>query len=153
MTRAPQTKGPRRMSDTHESFARDQHVKLSSNRAFGYVLSAAFLIIAVRPLLFGGAPHWWSLIVSAAVLAVALAAPALLTLPNRLWQRFGMLLNRVTSPVVLAILFYLVVTPTGLLMRAFGKDTLRLRHNAFADSYWISRDPPGPEPESMSHQF
>jgi hypothetical protein len=141
------------MPDTHESFARDQHTKVSSNRTFGYVLSAALLLIAIRPLAFGGAPHWRSLIVSAVVLAVTLAVPALLTLPNRLWARIGILLNRVTSPVVLAILFYVVVTPMGLLMRAFGKDPLRLRHNALGDSYWIRRDPPGPKPESMSHQF
>jgi len=141
------------MPDTHENFSRDQHAKVSSNRAFGYVFTVAFLIIAARPLVFGGAPHWWSLIVSAAVLVATVAAPTLLTLPNRLWQRFGILLNRVTSPVVLAILFYAVVTPIGLLMRAFGKDALRRRHNSFADSYWIRRDPPGPKPESMSHQF
>jgi hypothetical protein len=141
------------MPDTHENVSRDQHVKLSSNRAFGYVFSAVFLIIAVRPLVSGGAPRWWSVIVTAAVLVVTVAAPALLTVPNRLWQRCGILLNHVTSPVVLVILFYVVVTPTGLLMRAFGKDPLRLRHNGFGDSYWIRRDPPGPKPESMSHQF
>src|SRR6266542_4853545 len=135
------------MVDTHENFSRDQHVKVSGNRAFGYVFSAVFLIIAMRPLVSGRAPHWWALIVSAAVLMVTVAAPALLTLPNRLWHRFGILLNRVTSPAVLAILFYVVVTPTGLLMRAFGKDTLRLRQNGSADSYWIRRDPPGPKPE------
>ena len=141
------------MPDTHENFSRDQHARTSSNRAFGYVFTVAFLIIAVRPLVFGGTPHWKLLMASAFVLAVTVAAPTLLTLPNRLWQRLGLLLNRVTSPVVLAILFYVVVTPMGLLMRAFGQDSLRRRRSDVADSYWIRREPPGPKPEGMSHQF
>jgi hypothetical protein len=77
----------------------------------------------------------------------------LLTIPNRLWLGFGMLLHRVTSPVALGIIFYVVVMPTGLLMRAFGKDILRLRHDPAAESYWIKREPPGPKPDSMPHQF
>jgi len=97
--------------------------------------------------------RWWSLIVSALVALVTVAAPSLLTVPNRLWLRFGLLLHRIVSPVVLGIMFYLVVMPMGLLMRALGKDFLRLRRNDSAESYWIKRDPPGPEPASMSNQF
>jgi hypothetical protein len=81
------------------------------------------------------------------------AAPQLLTVPNRLWLRFGLLLNRIISPVALAFLFYFVVTPTGVFMRVFGKDNLRLRRNASDKSYWIKREPPGPKPDSLNHQF
>jgi len=138
---------------THEDFSRGQHVKASSNRAFGWVFVIVFLIIALWPLVFGGALRWWSLIVSGLVAVVTMAAPALLTIPNRLWLRFGLLLNRVVSPVVLAIMFYLVVTPMGLLMRLFARRTLHLRRVAAAGSYWIKREPPGPKPDSMPHQF
>ena len=138
---------------THEDFSRGQHVKASSNRAFGWVFVIVFLIIALWPLFFGGALRWWSLIVSGLVAVVTMAAPALLTIPNRLWLRFGLLLNRVVSPVVLAIMFYLVVTPMGLLMRVFARKTLHLRRDAAAGSYWIKREPPGPKPDSMSNQF
>jgi len=138
---------------THEDFSRGQHVKASSNRAFGWVFVIVFLIIALWPLVFGGTLRWWSLIVSALVALVTVAAPSLLTVPNRLWLRFGLLLHRIVSPVVLGIMFYLVVMPMGLLMRALGKDFLRLRRNDSAESYWIKRDPPGPEPASMSNQF
>ena len=138
---------------THEDFSRGQHVKASSNRAFGWVFVIVFLIIALWPLFFGGALRWWSLIVSGLVAVVTMAAPALLTIPNRLWLRFGLLLNRVVSPVVLAIMFYLVVTPMGLLMRLFARRTLHLRRDAAAGSYWIKREPPGPKPDSMSNQF
>ena len=141
------------MANTHEDFSRAQHVKSSSNRAFGWVFVTVFLIIALWPLLSGGSLRRWSLIVSGLVMVATVAAPALLTLPNRLWLRFGLLLNRVVSPVVLAIMFYVVVTPMGLLMRMFAKDTLRRRRDAAAESYWIKRDPPGPRPDSMPHQF
>ena len=141
------------MAQTHEDFSREEQVKASSNRAFGWVFVAVFLIIALWPLVFGGTLRWWSLIVSALVALVTVAAPSLLTVPNRLWLRFGFLLHRIVSPVVLGIMFYLVVMPIGLLMRAFGKDFLRLRRNDSAESYWIKRDPPGPEPASMSNQF
>lgn len=141
------------MANTHEDFSRAQHVKSSSNRAFGWVFVTVFLIIALWPLLSGGSLRRWSLIVSGLVMVATVAAPALLTLPNRLWLRFGLLLNRVVSPVVLAIMFYVVVTPMGLLMRMFAKDSLRRRHDASAESYWIKRDPPGPSPDSMPHQF
>lgn len=137
----------------HEDFSRDQQIKASTNRAFGWVFVAVFLIIALWPLLFGDALRWWSLIASGLVASVTVAAPALLTIPNKLWQRFGLLLHHIVSPIVLAIMFYLVVTPTGLLMRAFAKQAVRLRRDPAAESYWIKREPPGPKPESMPHQF
>jgi hypothetical protein len=141
------------MAGTHEDFSRGQQVKASSNRAFGWVFVIVFLIVALGPLVFGGALRWWSLIVSGVVAVITVAAPALLTIPNRLWLRFGLLLHRVISPIALAIMFYIVVTPMGLLMRAFAKDALRLRRDAAAESYWIKREPPGPQPDSMPHQF
>ena len=137
----------------HENLSRTQHVKGSSDRAFGWVFVAVFLIVGLWPLLFASEPRWWCLIVSAAVLVVTVAAPGLLAVPNRLWMRFGMLLHRVVSPILLGFMFYAVVTPMGLLMRAFGKDPMRLRNSSAADSYWIKRDPPGPQPDSMPHQF
>lgn len=138
---------------THEDVSRSHAVKASSNRAFGWVFTAVFLVIAVWPLVQHGTVRWWSLVVSGVFLLITVAAPALLALPNRLWQRFGVLLNRIISPIVLAILFYAVVTPMGMLMRVFGKTNLRLKRNASEKSYWIPRDPPGPKPDSLNHQF
>jgi hypothetical protein len=141
------------MAQTHEDFSRDQQVKASSNRAFGWVFVIVLAIIALWPVVVGGALRWWSLIVSGLVAVVTMAAPALLTIPNRLWQRFGLLLHRIVSPVVLAIMFYLVVTPMGLLMRVFARNTLQLRRDPAAESYWVKREPPGPQPDSMPRQF
>ena len=141
------------MAATHEDLSRTHEVKASSNRSFGWVFTAVFLIIAVWPLVSGGTVRWWSLLVGAAFALVTVAAPKLLALPNRLWLRLGLLLNRIISPVALAFLFYAVVTPLGALMRAFGKDNLRLRPDGSEKSYWIERTPPGPKPDSMNHQF
>lgn len=138
---------------THEDYSRTHDVAASSNRGFGWVFTAVFAVIGVWPLVSGGGPRWWSLGVAAAFLAVTLAAPVLLALPNKLWQRFGLLLNRIMSPVVLAFLFYAVITPIGAIKRRFGQDNLRLDKAEPSDSYWIKRDPPGPTPDSFNDQF
>jgi hypothetical protein len=137
---------------SHEDFSRTHDVKASSNKAFGWVFTAAFLFFGLWPFVSGRPLRIWSLIVAAAFLATTLMAPALLALPNRLWSKVGVLMNRVVSPIVLGFLFYAVVTPMGALMRAFGKDSLRLRRSG-AESYWIKREPPGPKPDSLSNQF
>lgn len=141
------------MAATHEDLARTHEVKASSNRSFGWVFTAVFLIVAVWPLFSGGRLRWLSLFIAVAFALVTVTAPNLLALPNRLWLRLGVLLNRIISPIVLAFLFYVVLTPMGALMRVFGKDSLRLRRSASDTSYWIKRDPPGPKPDSMNHQF
>jgi hypothetical protein len=137
----------------HESFGRHEEVKGSSNRTLGLVFATVFLIIAVFPLFFGGALRWWSLAVAAAFAVVALVLPGVLTPLNRAWTRFGLLLHKIVSPIVLGFLFYIVVTPLGLLMRLLGKDPLRLRWDRRSSTYWIERKPPGPKPETLSDQF
>ena len=137
----------------HESYERPEDVRGSSDRSFGMVFAVVFALIGLLPLAFGGALRLWALLVAAAFLGIALAVPSLLAPLNRLWLRFGLLLHRIVSPLILGIMFFLVVTPMGLLMRALGKDPLRLRFDRHAASYWIDRVPPGPEPESLKDQF
>ena len=137
----------------HESFERDAPVQGSSNRTLGLVFAAVFVIVGLLPLVLGGSMRLWSLALAGFFLVIALAAPRLLGPLNRLWTRFGLLLHRIVSPIVLGIMFFLVVTPIGLVMRAFGKDLLRLRFDEGARSYWLDRTPPGPPPESLSDQF
>lgn len=126
---------------------------VASNRAFGLVFAALFTAIALFPLLGGGTPRWWLAALAAAFAAAALFRAQWLAPLNRVWSKVALLLHQVVATVILAFLFYAVVTPTGLLMRAFGKDPLRLRHDPNANSYWIPRSPPGPVPESMQNQF
>ena len=124
-----------------------------SERSFGVVFSVVFLIIAVQPMLSGQKVRLWSIVVASIFLILAFFVPRVLVPANRLWMKFGMLLHAIVSPIALSILFYLVVTPTGLLMKLFGKDPLRLHFDPIADSYWIKREPPGPAADSLKNQF
>jgi hypothetical protein len=139
----------------HEDFARDEPLARGSERSFGLVIAAFFALIALRPLLHdrNAAPLWWALAVAVAFLVVAIAIPAALRPLNRVWTRLGVLLSRLVTPIVLALVFYGVVTPVAAMMRLFGKDPLKLRSAPEAESYWIARPPPGPPPSSMQQQF
>ena len=139
--------------DTHERLSHTEHIQGSSDRGFGIVFACVFTIIGLWPLFSDGTVRIWSLAIAAGFLVVALARPGLLASLNRLWMRFGLLLSKVVNPVIMALLYYVTVTPMGLLMRALGKDLLRLRFEPGAKSYWIERRPPGPDPESMVNQF
>ena len=138
---------------SHEDLSREDEVEGSSDRSFGFVFAAVFLIIAAWPLIHAGSPRWWSVGVAAAFGLVAIVKPVLLAGANKLWMKFGLLLAKVVSPIALGILFYLVFMPIGLLMRVSGKDPLRLKFDPAATSYWIPREPPGPPPTSMTNQF
>jgi len=138
----------------HEHAPREaEPIERSSDRAFGLVFAAFFTLIAVMPVWRGGAVRLWALAVAAAFLVAALARPRVLAPLNRIWAAVGLFLHRIVSPVALAVMFFGVLTPTGVLMRLFGKDPLRLRIDRAAASYWIVRTPPGPTGESLKNQF
>ena len=128
-------------------------IKGSTDRTFGLVFTVVFAIIAIYPLLADGALRIWSLVTAGMFLLLALASPSVLAPANRLWMKFGELLHRIVSPIALGIVFYVAVLPTGLLLRLFGKDPLRLRLDPTAESYWIKREPPGPAADSLNNQF
>jgi hypothetical protein len=96
----------------------------------------------VWPWAKGGLPRWWAVVFAVAFLVAGLFAPRVLAPLNKLWFRFWLLLNRVINPIVMAIVFVGAIVPTGLLLRAFGKDLLRLKRQPGSDSYWIVREPP-----------
>lgn len=125
----------------------------ATDRSFGIVFTIFFAIVGLLPLFSSHPVRIWAFIVSTLFLLLALLRPSSLAPLNKLWTKFGALLHRIVSPVALGVLFFLVVTPTGLLMRLFGKDPLRLRLDRNAKSYWIERSPPGPDAESLKNQF
>jgi hypothetical protein len=137
----------------HEDLSREEHIEGSSDRVFGLVFAAVFLVISAWPVVHGVTPRWWALGVSAVFGVVAWIRPVLLARLNRLWMKLGLLIGKVISPIALGILFYGVMTPMGAAIRLAGKDPLRLRRDPAVDSYWIPRAPPGPPPDSMTNQF
>ncbi|MGI9514969.1 MAG: SxtJ family membrane protein [Anderseniella sp.] len=120
----------------------DEHdaVTAGSEGGFGLVFAGVFSVIALWPLIHGASPRWWALIVAAAFVVLAFAAPAILKPLNLLWFKFGLLLGRIVSPVVMGLIFFITVTPTALIFKLLGKDPLHLKADPAARSYWIARD-------------
>jgi hypothetical protein len=138
---------------THEDFRRENGPETGSNRNFGLVFTLVFLVIGFAPLYSAAPLRVWSLATAVVIFLIAIASPSLLAPFNKLWGRVGYFLGRVVNPVVLGIMFYGIISPTGLIMRLAGKDPLRLRFDHSGKSYWIPRVPPGPAPDSMKNQF
>jgi hypothetical protein len=147
--------GPRSKAEqsTHEVFSREEKIVAGSDRSFGFVMAAALAVVSLVNVWHIGRVWPWTGGLAALFLAAALLAPAMLHPLNLLWLKFGLLLHRVVNPVLMALIFYGTVLPTGMVARLMGKDLLRLKRQPDADSYWIPRTPPGPAPETMKDQF
>ena len=124
-------------------------IKISSNRSFGIVFFIVFLLIALYPLLKGNDLRIWSLIISFIFLSLGLINSRILTPLNRLWFKFGLLLGKFISPLIMGIIFFIVVTPIGIIMRLLKKDLLNLKYNK-KETYWIDKS--GPK-SKMKNQF
>jgi hypothetical protein len=146
-------RGLARIMNTHEDLSRRDEVIGPSDRSFGLVFTAIFGILGLLPLWHGRTPRVWALILAGILLLVSILRPSVLHVANRLWMRFGLLLSRVVNPVVMGLLFYVVVTPIGLIRRMSGSDPLKLRFDSQTPSYWLARKPPGPAPDTMARQF
>jgi hypothetical protein len=137
---------------THESFVREESTTPGSDRTFGLVMTGALVALS----LFNGWHHgrlWpWMLIGAMPFLGAAWLRPQVLHPLNWLWMKFGLLLHKIVNPIVMGLLFYGTILPTGLVMRLKGRDLLRLKREPDSDSYWITRTP-GPAPETMRDQF
>ena len=124
-------------------------IKISSNRSFGIVFFVVFLLITLYPLTYSQDIRVWSAIISIIFLVLGLLNSKILTPLNKLWFKFGIFLGKIISPIIMGIIFFLVVTPIGLVMRIFGKDLLRLKKDN-SNTYWINR----PNSESnLKNQF
>ena len=124
-------------------------IKIGSNRSFGIVFSAVFLLIALYPIINDENLRYWALLISIIFAILGLANSNLLSPLNRIWFKFGLFLGKIISPLVMGVIFFFVVTPIGLLMRLLGKDILNLKYNN-DKSYWIEKN--GPK-SKMKNQF
>ncbi len=134
------------MSESTSHITIDQ----STPKSFGIVFSIVFLIIALYPLIGSDGIRIWALAVSAIFLLLAFVAPQALDIPNKLWFKFGILLGSIIAPIVMALVYFLTVLPTGIIMRLLGKDLLKQKLDKNAKSYWIERSEPM---GSMKNQF
>ncbi len=128
-------------------------VTMGSDRSFGLVFAVVFLVVALLPLWGGGDIRVWALIVAAAFLVLSYTVPKVLRPLNRVWFLFGLLLHKIVSPIVMGILFFITVTPIGLIMRALGKDPLNQAFDRGADTYWIAVDREKAAQTSMRNQY
>tara|TARA_B110000027_G_C16072441_1_gene279723 strand:+ start:426 stop:824 length:399 start_codon:yes stop_codon:yes gene_type:complete len=127
----------------------NNNIKINSNRSFGIVFFIVFLFITLYPLTYSEEIRVWSAIISLIFLVLGLFNSKILTPLNKLWFKFGIFLGKIISPIIMGIIFFLVVTPIGLLMRLLGKDLINLKYNN-NKSYWIEKK--GPKSE-MKNQF
>ena len=126
-----------------------QNIKISSNRSFGIVFFFVFLIIALYPIINSGELRLWSLLISIIFLILGLINSKILTPLNKIWFKFGLLLGKIISPIIMSIIFFCVVTPIGLFMRLLKKDILNLKFSNL-NTYWIKKE--GPK-SKMRNQF
>jgi hypothetical protein len=138
---------------THEVFSREEKIVTGSDRSFGFVMAAALAILTLLNAWHSGRLWPWTGVIAVLFLVTGTLRPAALHPLNLIWLKFGLLLSRIVSPIVMALLFYGTVLPTGIVMRLMGKDLLRLKRQPAIDSYWIVRSPAGPAPETMRDQF
>ena len=124
-------------------------IKISSNRSFGVVFFILFVLIALYPLLKGNDLRIWSLLISFVFLILGVINSRILTPLNKLWFKFGLLLGKIVSPIIMGIIFFIIVTPIGVIMRLLNKDLLKLKYNQ-QNSYWIKKT--GPK-SKMKNQF
>ena len=119
---------------------RNSNIKISSNRNFGLVFFIVFLIVTIWPITYDEPVRIWSAIISSVFLILGLMNSKLLSPLNKLWFKFGMILGAIVSPVVMGVVFFLVVTPIGLIMKIIGKDLLNKKYDKKKRTYWIKRD-------------
>ena len=121
---------------------RNSNIKISSNRNFGLVFFIVFLIVTIWPITYDEPVRIWSAIISSFFLILGLMNSKLLTPLNKLWLKFGMILGDIIVPIVMGVVFFLVVTPIGLVMKIMGKDLLNKKYDKKKNTYWIKRNVP-----------
>jgi len=134
------------MSESTSQISTEQ----SSPKSFGVVFSIVFLIVAIYPLINSEGLRIWALIVSAIFLLLAIVAPKILNLSNKLWFKFGILFGSIIAPIVMALVYFITVLPTGIIMRLLGKNLLKQKLDKNTKSYWIERKEPM---VTMKNQF
>jgi len=127
--------------------------KMLGERSFGLIFSVIFMVIASYPWLFGGAIRQWALIVAACFAVPALLFPIVLRPLNVAWLHFGQFMHKIINPILMGLVFFIAVVPTGLILKVLGKDPMRRKLNPNCSSYWIEREQGTIPKDSFKNQF
>ena len=141
------------LKGTHENFSREERAEPGSVRGFAVTIAVVLGLLGALNAWHAGRAWPWLFGASVLLAGCGYLAPALLRPLNVAWFRFGLLLHAIVNPLVMALLFFVAIFPTALVMRIMGSNLLRLKREGDAQSYWIPRRPPGPAPESLKDQF
>ena len=126
-----------------------KNIKISSNRSFGIVFFVVFLLIGIWPILDNGELRYWSILISLIFLILGAFNSKYLTPFNKIWFRFGIYLGNFIAPIVMGLIYFTVVTPTGFIMKLLRKDLINLKKNT-NKTYWIEKSD---KRTSMKNQF
>ena len=116
----------------------NDNIRISSNRSFGIVFFVVFLVVALYPLIKNGEIRLWSFVISLIFLVLGILNSKILFPLNKLWFKFGILLGKIITPIIMGLTFFVIVTPIGIAMRLLGKDVLSLKYNK-NKTYWIEK--------------
>ena len=125
-------------------------IKGGTERSFGLVFAAVFTIIGLYPLWYNENIRLWACIIAFIFLFFGIFFPKILIVPNKLWFKLGLLLGAIIAPIIMGMIFFLTVTPIGIIMRLLGKDIINQKIKKTAKSYWIKRKKTA---SSMENQF
>ena len=137
----------------HENLDGVEEIKVSSDRSLCAVFTFVFLVVGIWQISGGKSLGWYFFASAILFFIVAITLSSLLGPFNRAWFKFGLLLGQAVNPVILGLVFFLVVTPIGIVRRLLGKDSLHIKPKPNLKSYWIDRNPQGPKLGSMTKQF
>jgi len=136
-----------------ENEPKDNLPKALGNRPFGLIFAGIFVLIGAWPLLFNGDFRQWAGIIAGFFTVAALIVPVALGPLNRAWSKFGQIMHKITNPILMGLVFFITVVPTGLILKLLGKDPLKRKLNGNVDSYWIERNTHAITKESFDNQF
>ena len=139
--------------NTHEKINRDEDVKMGSERGFGLVFTTVFVIIAAFPIFNGEPLRIWAILIAIIFAASTLFAPTALRPLNSVWFKFGIILHRIMSPLIMGIIFFGAVLPTALVLRCFKHKLLQTNFEEKSVTYWISREQTENPADNMKRQF
>ena len=125
-------------------------IKINSEKSFGFTFAILFALIGIYSLIYSENIYLWSFIAAIIFLVITIFLPKILIFPNYLWFKLGMILGAIISPIIMLLLYFLTVTPTGIIMRFFKKDLINLKIYKSKNSYWIKKEK---TLESMKNQF